>query len=76
MIDLPSFAHCKLVNRQTKLNRQQICNNQKLQIFSHDNFGMADKKNEVVIAVPSDVTNLKDAIKEGRTRCQEAGEIW
>lgn len=32
-----------------------------------------DSKDEILLAVPSDVSNLKDAIEEGRARCQESG---
>ena len=28
-----------------------------------------DSKDEILLAVPSDVSNLKDAIEEGRARC-------
>lgn len=33
-----------------------------------------DAVDVVVLAVPGDVNSLKDAIEEGRARCQEAGE--
>lgn len=32
-----------------------------------------DSKDEILLAVPSDVSNLKDAIEEGRARCEESG---
>ena len=34
-----------------------------------------DSKDEILLAVPSDVSNLKDAIEEGRARCQESGKM-
>jgi hypothetical protein len=34
-----------------------------------------DSKDEILLAVPSDVSNLKDAIEEGRARCEESGKM-
>ena len=50
------------------------CYNLDLKRQSH---GMAadDSKDELLLAVPSDVSNLTDAIEEGRARCQESGRM-